>query len=97
VITDDWTYFTSGGGEVDLAGFSELISGWTELHVEVADIRPEVSADGCLAWATFQGTLSGEAGGVAVERRLRFTAILHRAEAGWRLRHLQSTAASAPL
>jgi ketosteroid isomerase-like protein len=46
------------------------------------------------AWATFRGRLTGEAGGVAAERRLRFTAILHRTDAGWRLRHLQSTVAS---
>jgi ketosteroid isomerase-like protein len=93
-IAEDWTYFTSGGSEVDLAGFVELISGWTALHIEVTDIRPRLSADGRLAWATFRGRLTGEAGGVAAERRLRFTGILHRTDAGWRLRHLQSTVAS---
>jgi ketosteroid isomerase-like protein len=93
-ITDDWSYFTSGGSEVDLAGFVEMISGWEELRIEVTDIRPWLSADERLAWATFRGELSGEAAGVAIERRLRFTAILHRAEAVWSLRHLQSTVAS---
>lgn len=39
-ITDDWTYFTSAGGEVNLAGFAEMISGWTLLHIEITDIRP---------------------------------------------------------
>lgn len=96
-ITDGWTYFTSGGSEVNFAGFVEMISAWTQLHIEITDIRPRSNTDERVAWATFRGELAGEAGGVAVERSLRFTAVLHRTEDGWRLRHLQSTLASRPL
>jgi ketosteroid isomerase-like protein len=93
-VTSDWTYFTSGGSEVELARFAQMISGWTELHIAVTDVRPRLSGDGRLAWATLRGHLIGETDGDATERRLRFTGILHRTDAGWKLRHLQSTIAA---
>lgn len=90
-VTDDWTFVTSGGKEVGVTGFAELISGWTEVHIAVADLRPRLSDGGLLAWLTFTGHLTGVAAGRATERRLRFTGILVRSDAGWKLRHLQST------
>lgn len=93
-LTGGWTYFTSGGSEVRIEGFADMISEWTELHIEVMSVRPRLSGDGRLAWATLRGHLTGESNGVATERRLRFTGILHRTDSGWKLRHLQSTIAS---
>jgi ketosteroid isomerase-like protein len=93
-LTGDGTYFTSGGSAVGLEGFVELITGWTSLEIEVAGIDLNVSADARLAWATFRGVLSGEADGDMVRLNLRFTAIFNHTDAGWKLRHLQSTIAS---
>lgn len=96
-LADDWTYFTSGGSEVDFEGFRGMISGWTALEIAITNVRPRLSGDGELAWATFRGWLRGDAGGDPVTWHLRFTAVLERAGEVWRLRHLQSTVASGPI
>jgi ketosteroid isomerase-like protein len=96
-LEDDWSYFTSGGREVDFEGWKKIVSHYTEIRFEVDAIRPHLSTDGRLAWATFGSRLQGTITSEVVDMRLRFTAIFRKTGDRWKLRHLQSTRSSDPL
>ena len=97
VCSSDWVHVTHMGDRLDMDGVKALFSDHiTDHSIQTNNVDVHISADGSMAWATFNEETEYKFDGNPVKQKAVFTAIFEKEEDVWAMKLLHRSTAPPP-